>query len=187
MNRNTLITSVVVSIVVVLAGYFLLPNGTTVNNTTTTIPQENLGAVPGNEINGNYFTVGGVQFASISQSWIATTTRVCIIKNPFKATTTLMSFTARNTNAVPGVNYFDIATTTHAGGYGSTSTSPILRGVTIAANSYQQTDGVTNGSTRANLPVILGAKETVQFVRYATTTEGTDNYTGVCTATFQKL
>lgn len=182
--KNIVVTSVVVSVVVVLAAYFVLPRGNTVVNNQ--IPDNTLGAVPGNEINGNFFTVGGVERAYVKQNWIATTTRVCMIPNPFRATSTLVSFTARNTNTVAGANSFDISTTTHAGGYGATSSTYILRDFTIPANSYNQTDGYTNGSS-ANLPVVISGRESVRLFRSATSTAGTDNYQGICTAIFQKL
>jgi hypothetical protein len=177
--------STVVSVVVVTGAlsFGLFSSGTKVIERE--IPKKDLGAIPGNAVEGSYFTIGGIEYAHIKQPWIATTTRVCIIKNPFpNATSTLLSFTAKNTNLVVGANTFDIATTTHLNGFGATSSQAILRGFTVATNEYAATDGV-NGSN--NIPTLLFPKENLNLRRYATTSAGTDNYTGVCTARFQKL
>lgn len=172
--------SVVVSVVVAFGVFQTFKT----SPTEVPIPQDTLGATPGNSVEGSYFTIGGVDFAHVKTSWIATTSRVCIIKNPFpNATSSLVAFTARNTNTINGANTFDVGTTTHANGYGATSTPKILQGFVIANLKMTGTDGETGNK----LPVLIDKRESINMTRYATGTAGTDNYTGVCQATFMKL
>ena|SRR3990167_7963947 len=183
MNNLKNVGVTVVVAVIVTTGLYLFLQGE--QDGGTPIPQEILGAVPGNEINGNYFIVGGVEQAFVKQNWIASTTRVCIIKNPFpNASSTLMSFTARNTNkTVAGVNSFSLSTTTHSNGYGATTTNTIFKDWAIPTLSQTSIDATQSGV----LPVILAGVEHLKVTRNATSTAGTDNYQGICQATFQKL
>src|SRR3990167_9839780 len=89
--------SLVVSALVGVVGFSFYP---TSPNDDRPIPQDNLGAVPGNSIEGKYFTVGGVEFANVRMNAIATSSVPCVTKNPFNGDAAIKSFTA-NFSDVP--------------------------------------------------------------------------------------
>ena len=176
--------AVVVSVVVVSLGLFFYGGSTT---TERVIEKENLGAIPGNNIEGKYIIIGGVELAYVSMPMIATSSVPCVTKNPFNATSTIIQFSAIFTDTVTdiaGVPAMDFSTSTNAY-LNATSTTPLVANWPIKSNSSdeflwraQTVTGETHYTLRANH--YIGLKN-------ATTSPGVDTYTGYCTATFQKL
>jgi len=62
------------------------------------VVEKQIGAVPGNSVDGREWSVGGVNKIFDSQNFKSATSTFCVIKPP-TATSTLIEFTAKNTSA----------------------------------------------------------------------------------------
>lgn len=179
-NLKNVGIAIVVSAVVVALGFTLLNKPT-----EQAIPPKQLGAVPGNSIEGKYFTVGGVERAYVYMPAIATSSVPCVTKNPFSATSTLLSFTARFTDTVTDTTRgMDLATSSNAY-LSATSSSPIVvnwQEPSNAAMDFLWAGQTTTGYAHYSL-------KPTQYIglKVATATPGDDTFTGYCTAVFQKL
>lgn len=196
------IVGVISALVVVLgAGYLKAP------------PADlSLGAIPGNEVQGDVLIVGGLEKAYVRRAFTATSSVLCSIRNPFfGATSTIESFSAVFSRGVLGANLFDVSTTSNTLGYGSSS--PAL----IAAHNIPSTDkpvivfqknasttssvntGNDGGTVLAGLNAstgltgisnyILGPREFLTM-RLSTSTirgEFAAPYQGTCTAEFKRI
>ena len=93
-----------------------------------------LGAIPGTSVDGNYFAIGGVEYYHFKTNIAASSTVPCYVRpNPFgSATTSVEMASFQPTAGTNGAFTFDFATTTSAGGYG-TSTPALARAVSVAA------------------------------------------------------
>lgn len=164
---------------------------------------QKFGAIPGNEVSGNYFTVGGVERYFESQK-NATSSVLCSFKNPFpNATTTIERVTVKTTSTFGAANTYDIATSTTA--YG-TSTPSLVYGKSIAANEFEQASwfpkfvASTTASLNTEYTNILFDEATnggqtnffltgTQYlnVKVASSTPGTDTVNATCNFEGRKL
>lgn len=152
------------------------------------------------QIDSPYYSIGGVRRFSFNQPFFATSSQICTIVNPFKASSTLESFSAIITTGIAGTNKFTLSTTTtsNAGNYGSSSPA-LLLDHSVVANT---TDGVVwypvSATTTLQLPGILSTGESTNILgpndvvtyRFATTTSAgalSSNLIGACTGTIRKL
>lgn len=195
--KNVLVSGLVAIVAVVVGVTFMKPAGTVEYRD---IPEENLGATPGNVVEGNYFTVGGVEMAYLSGSF-ASTTNVCLFKNPFpSASTTITRFTAIGTSPYVGSANVKIAlaTSTLATPHGATagvgtSTTQLFNEITVtAAKGFEVVWSPETYLPQANSTgySILSPGHTLAL-RVATSNNAV-NVSGKqmrtrCTATFQKL
>jgi hypothetical protein len=91
MNKNTIIAALT-GAVVVLFGVYLIGFFTPVSITpsSSSVPDVNLGAMPGDTISGNYFSVGGVKYYSVKSNVRSATSTACSMPAPPNATSTLI-------------------------------------------------------------------------------------------------
>lgn len=195
MNKN-----LVLVIVGAIVGVALFVGGTLLPKPVT------VGAIPGNNIDGNYFTIGGVDYYHIKLPILATTTVLCRVpSNVFGAATSTLVAASLNpgtgTNPLGAIT-FDLSTTSSSIGH-STSSPALARGFSIAAapaipfiwslatTTNTQTIGVAvgaNGFDGGSSNVFIRPGEGLTF-RVATGTPGT--YTsflsGTCEVTLRKL
>lgn len=185
--------SISVAVSVVVAVLAIVTSLTFLNRPIeqVSIPPAQLGAMPGNQIEGQYFTIGGVEYAHVRMANDATSSVPCMTKNPFSATSTLVSFTARFTQTPTDQAAYnqdmDIATSSSSDFWpgSATSSQSIVNDVKLPSNGSKLITWNNNSVTGAAHNYFkpgdyLGAK-------MATNTPGVDYFTGVCTAVFQKL
>lgn len=87
MKKEIILGIVIASLVIVGVSYVNRP---IVNvNVPENVPAINLGAVPGPEITGNRFRLGGLELYADSIKAQTSTTTVCAIRSPVEATSTL--------------------------------------------------------------------------------------------------
>lgn len=176
--------------------------------------QGEFGAVSGPTISSNCLSVGGVERCYYREGFTATSSMLCRIKTPTMGTSTLVSFGARWTGGVLGVNTFDVSTTTDPTGYGS-STPALIYAASIPSNAdnriltWQPNSGTTTSSdissgavnpqatARGILPSLradgstnlLFSTSTWLTLKYATSAPGVfaTPATGFCNAVFESL
>lgn len=150
-------------------------------------------------IAANYYTIGGIDYASVQVSMAATSSVPCSIPNPFgAATTTLLSHIVQVTaNGIASAQTLDVSTSTTA--FASSSPAFVKK---YAAGIGNFTSFWTPGLSTSTVVGVLGNDATYlvgdspfviapsEFVntRIATGTPGTyaAYYTGTCSATFMK-
>lgn len=199
--KNTLVVSFVVSVAV--AGVLVFV--TRQEPTEVRIPQDRLGAVPGTEIEGNYFTVGGVQLAYVRQSLIATSSGAtsCTFKNPFSTFALVRSFGVNFSTTSVVAQKVSVATSTNQ--YLSSTSSPAFVfensvpadatahvfawqpgvGTSTLINKAHSADG-RNQLKDGTTPFFIRSAEYIGL-KTATSTPGKQELRGTCTAVFQKL
>mgnify|MGYP001609405071 CR=1 FL=1 len=111
-----------------------------------------LGAIPGNEVNGDTFIIGGLDLAKNEQALTATSSALCAFQNPFAATTTIQGVSIQVTRGVLGANTLDISTSSTRVG---SSTPALVFARSVASlsaasivwqpNSATSTPGATAG------------------------------------------
>lgn len=182
-NLKSLGITVVTSVVVVALGFFFFGGSTT----ERVIEKEQLGAIPGNNIEGKFVTIGGVELAYVKMPMIATSSVPCVTKNPFNATSTLVRFTAVFTDMITdgaGIPGMDFSTSSNAY-LSATSTTPLVANWRFTSNTpdeFVYAPSTVTGDSHYT----LGVKQSVGL-KNATTTPGVDTFVGNCTAVFQKL
>ncbi len=201
--KNNVVVSVVVSVLVVLVAFYLFGGSTVVNNTVERV-SDAIGAVPGNVVDSRNFSIGGVDTYNERQAMAATSTSICVFKNPYTATSTLVRFTAGITgNLTKAEQTFDLSTTSANGGFGSSSPALATRfstlerslvwtpgnatttaGDTKVMASFNSSTGASNIVIRPNEYVTLRMATSSGM---ATVAHGTNSVTGSCSAVFQKL
>ena len=163
-NYKAGLVSGVVALVVLVGGLYLAPKTQVVNNsviekiekTVEKVIQEKLGAIPGVEVSGNYFIVGGVTKYSASQSIAPGTSTACALLKPLNATSTLdgATFVWNATNTASGVDLArNTASSTAAQGLiiafskvtEDTSTSTAFATTTLISDTY------TTGASRTHV------------------------------------
>lgn len=159
------------------------------------------GAVPTLDgVDNPYYSIGGVRFFNQNSPVMASSTRLCSIQNPFRATSTISSISVQITGTgISGANTYSISTSTTA--YAS-STPVLVLDHTIPANSSNSMVWYPMASTsNANPARILGNSPTGESniivypneylnVALATTTGAgalTTYYTGSCKAVWRAL
>ena len=84
-------------------------------------------------VTSDYWSVGGIDYASVQQSFTAATTTMCSIENPFgAATTTILSYIAQITVGTSTAANIDVATSTTAF---ATSTPALIFNHVIASGA----------------------------------------------------
>ena len=146
------------------------------------------------------FSIGGVEQCTISQQFIATSSTICSILNPYRATSSIMSIgVSRSASGIAGTQAFYFSTTTSTGRYGS-STPAFVDGHQEGRSNfaYHWGGGVSTSTPRAGVletlapdggsRAILGPLETIT-VRIATSSPGTFTtyMSGKCSAVLQRL
>ena len=131
-----------------------------------------LGAIPGNEVNGNIFIVGGLDKAYFRTGFSAASSTMCGFRNPFQATSSIQSYSVQITRGVLGANSFDIATSSVRGATSSPALMAAVQVATLVTDSYS---GVPNSATTTLIngdggEVLAGLK------RSANGTAGVSNY-----------
>ena len=198
MNKNTLI-GIAVAIVIAIGGY-QFPQ-------VQTVTQNVLGAVSTLDGVDNPFTsINGNKNYYYSNSLTATSSFICSLQNPYRATSTIVSLGAESNNiGIAAANALYVSTSTTA--YGTSTPNlidafPMGTGqwsVELQKNSATSTAGVATqgygvqtellpGRTQAGRSnYILGPSEFITW-KIATTTGGTfvTYDTGTCTAILHK-
>ena len=176
MNKETKIGLAALLVAVVALGVGFFRGGETVTNTQTErIIREIVGAMPGNELQGPEFIVGGVKTLSKRIDMIASTNTPCALQNTFGTSTielvsmtqnvsntasviwTVATGTARTATGTPAsaIGAFTIAASqkvAHAvGGTGYTNTGSSTQRLVIRANEWVNvnisgTPGLTTSS-----------------------------------------
>jgi hypothetical protein len=146
-----------------------------------------------------FWTLGGVDYASVQVSMAASSTFPCAITNPFgTATSTMLNHIVQVTsNGIGSAQLLDVSTSSTA--YASSSPA-FVKAYSAAAGQFTQvwTPGI-GSTTRPGIlgydsfspngdsPYVVGPSQFVT-TRIATGTPGTfaSYYTGTCSATFMK-
>ncbi len=205
---------VALTIAVSIGTVYFYPPNIEVTNNVREIPKEQLGAIPGDEVSGNYFTVGGVEFASVSRRMVNASS-TCAFKNPFNATSTITSFNAgfRNVDTAAIAVQFSISTSTEADLWNATTpatstpalvfehqvgTAPALNNISWFPNLRASTSVgtaqtgklfIASDYLEGSSPFFLRNGEYVGLAA-ATSSRGaptTQMYSGTCSATFQRM
>lgn len=170
-----------------------------VRNTLPASVQQTLAGVPTLDgVDVPYVSIGGVKQFYYSQPIAATSTTLCSLKNPYNATSTLLSWhlTSFGGNGIDVNLNADLATSTTNLG---TSTVALVKNVTLPtgsafnvhwlANSATTSVGVLKGvNDNGTSNIILGPSEYVNF-RTGTATPGTFQtfYKGSCSGIVERL
>ena len=199
-NVKNILVSVVTAVIVVGLAFMFVQQ----DNQGTPIPQEQLGATPGNVVEGKYFTVGGVEYAYVSQGMYATSSVPCAFRSPFATATTsaqlarLVSFSAQFSDTMLATHVVSLSTSTHPV-LAATSSKSLVFEYPLPSSSaasffweanqtgsttklYEPQDMPADGSS----PFFLRANESIGL-KIATSTPGGDKVAGRCAAVFQKI
>lgn len=169
-----------------------------------------IGAVPNSTQDTPYYSFGGVERYTYRQLMTATSSGICVQKNPWNATSTLEGFDAYlASSSATGLGIanllFDLSTTSTLGGYGSSSPafikahvlvagtldqvtwSPMLFGsTTVLSNALFSDKGLGNAS--GTTPFFVKPGDYVTY-RIASGTPGTFGtyFQGYCDWSFRKM
>lgn len=209
---KTVVVPAVVALVVAAVGVvYFAPEPTEVN-----IPDDQLGAIPGNSVEGKYFTIGGIEYAHVFSPMIATSSVACTFKNPFNATSTLTQFTASFTETLG--TKVSLATSSAAIPHGTaastaTSTRMLVHEYPLASNTTDEfvwtpstfagIASTSQGQPLNRATMVLGVKSgnnahgvslhLINPKHYVTlksstgTPTATESFEGRCSGVFQKL
>ena len=143
--------AILVSISLILAGLI----GAYTGGYLTSEPADvSLGAIPGNEVQGNVLIVGGLDKGYFRESFSVASSTICSFRNPFAATSTIESFSVQVTRGVlvaasASSNIFDVSTSTvdlKRTTVGASSTPALLRGL-LPSNQPVTFAGRPNSAT----------------------------------------
>lgn len=201
--------AIVLSVVAVGIAYFA-PTTTQVKEVVREI--ERIGAIPGNVIDSNCLSIGGLERCYYRVPFANATGTACVVPLP-AGTSTLISFHARGTTATGTASSLYLATSTNRyapDSVGSTATSSsiasgmyaagiipqftVFGGALSTGNNDDGLGGVTTISATSSLNVVLdggtGTSSLVLFARGGGILNDTflsAPYTGVCTAIIEKF
>jgi len=203
MTHKTTFVALIVIAIIAIVGLFT-PQGRKVAEKVVS-PVTQLGAVSTLDgVDMPFISIGGKRAYSYSQAMIATSSTICAIQNPFRATSTITVLSAQSTsNGIAVANNLYVSTSTTQ--YGS-STPALVHAFAMGTGQWflsfrgnsATTTGGTGGTNSADLlpgmypngssRYILGPSEWVTF-RIATSTAGTfaSYNTGTCTGLFERL
>lgn len=209
-NKNLGILGSILAIALLIGGVMLLSRaGQSQPQQPSPSEVQKEGAIPGNNIDGSYFTVGGINYYYGRQTMAATSSSVCVFPNPFgSATSSIVRFQSQiSSSSATGIGIaalkFDLSTTTAAGGYGS-STPALIYGHSLAAGAkdsvqWQPTSSSTPSSSQiltinsgatadGSSPFVLGPSEKITY-RIASGTPGTFStyLVGTCNVLIQQF
>lgn len=194
MNTQKILIGATVVLSLVVVGLSFRPINVNINSGESTRP----GAVPTLDgVDNPYTTIGGQKTAFVGKTLIATSSSVCVIKNPYATTTLVMEFGMDiATNGIGTINGY-LSTTSVAGGFGS-STPAIVGPYSVVGGSLVYWTPSSSTSSPALLPginnltgqsnFVLQPNESLTF-RLATSTPGiyTTYLVGSCSATFKSF
>ena len=200
MSKNLILSAVVALVVagVIVVGFYPRVNVNALAQEVIAKVQEALGAVPGTDIDSTVLSVGGMRLGFVKTSIVATSSRLCAIKNPIGATTTVESAGVLITsNGIADAQLLSISTSTTAF---ASSTTAFVYEYSLAASVQNHVAWSPQAATTTNVNLIkgfdstgrnnyiLGPTEWLTF-RIATGTAGTfaNYYVGNCTASFQEI
>jgi len=138
MNKNTIIGvlggAATVLLVIYIVGFF---TPVSVSPVPSSVPDVNVGAMPGDSIPGNYFTVGGAKYYSIQRNIKSASSTACSMPAPPNATSTLINasvnFTTSSATAVTvgfsKATSFSASTTLIGSGFTSGTNGQVTFGV----------------------------------------------------------
>ena len=175
------------------------------------VQQAVLGAVPTLDgVDNPYYSIGGVRFFNYRQNISATSSVICIQRNPFTGTSTLESYSVQVTsNGIAAAQNLYVSTTTGTAGYGS-STPAIMSGFAAGTGQFTAIWGGNTATGTANVlttvdsavkaDLLPGVSNTgasnyivgpLEYVttRVATATPRTLDtyYTGMCRGVFREI
>ena len=210
-NLKTVGIALVVSALVAVVGSSFLPTSQERN-----ILDKDLGAIPGDNVEGNFFTVGGVKMAYMRSSISATSSsltsnRLCSFKNPFAGNASLVEFSVNISTTSVTAQKISIATSSTVD-IRATSTPALVWEYPQAANTVTHNilwqPGIevatsaaivglgpekiwgleTQGAnaTDGTSPFFLRAGEYVG-AKVSTSTPGKQELRGFCNATFRSF
>ena len=133
----------------------------------------NLGAIPGDSVDGNFWTVGGNKRYYTQVPVAATSSAICAIQNPFNATSSIVSAGLIITRGVTGNNTFDISTTTNDFKFGS-STPALVYAEPLTSLTQKSVPWKPNATTTSN--AVTGATNPFRGVLAGLTNTGASNY-----------
>ena|SRR3990167_10372264 len=194
MNKN-IVTSGIVSVIIVFLGFTVFGGKT--ETIIEKVVERQVGAVSTiDNVDLPFVSIGGKKQYYYSQSMFATSSAICSIKNPFNATSTLISFSAQVTsNGIASAQTLDLSTSTSA--YASSSPAYFKK----FATGTGQFSVVWQSATTTSLNVI-GIKAGVNgdsdniigptdylTLKVSSSTPGTYPlyYTGTCSGVIERL
>ena len=186
-----MITQILGSVKGILASIALLLTvlaGAFTGGYLTSEPAEpSFGAIPGNEVQGNQFIVGGARTYQYGTAMTATTTSVCSFQTP-GATTTLVSATAATTMIkANGSTIHKLGIHIGANNWASTTR---IAGESITAGNNAAVTATTTWLTSAGAPVttsylynkLLAPNSYINFQIEGTSSPTTGGLRGACAA-----
>lgn len=189
---NTKIVSVTIG-VLLLVGVGIIVGKMSAPSPVVQQPQETppYGAVATlDNVNSPLLCLNGLCTYNFNKPFIGSSTEICIITNPFLATSTILNWSLETTaNGANLAQTVDVSTTTNSVGYGSSTvaiarlTVPTGKSNFVGGNfstSTLSTNLLNTASSGASL-YFLAPNESLTF-RIATATPGTGYLTGTCKA-----
>ncbi len=199
-TQNKLVVGIILALVIAVGSWFKAgsqgpqgPAGDTSLGATATL----------DGVDNPFVSIGGVKTWSGTQNFTATSTRVCRIKNPFSATSTIVSFSAKFGAGILGANKFSLGTSSAAAQGYATSSPALMFERTVASAVTNDSIGwqpeLSSATTSLNVMSAIDPATGEVNARLApgeylvfaigSTTAGTVNaayYTGICSAVIRQ-
>ena len=178
--------------IIAIIGSYFFPRG---NSIIQRVPNTVGSVVSLDNVDSGYTSIGGVKTFYFSQAITATSSRFCIMRNPYAATSTIVSFSTNFASATPFTTVgggasqaveYTVSTTSTTGGYGSSTPFLMKHGIPASSlfDSSEWFGGMpTTSMAFANviLPMASSSGETFnklypnQYLvwSWGTTTQGT--------------
>lgn len=129
-------------------------------------------------ITSDFYSIGGIDYASVQQSFTGATTTPCSIQNPWgTATSSLMAYAMQITTGTSTASAFDLATSTTA----FATTTNLVAGHSVASGAQTTLSWFPSGAQNA----IVAPTEWVNLKTVGAGLSGY-TYTGTCNAVFIK-
>jgi len=169
-NLKLWVALIVVAIIAIGAYYYPAVKQVIDQNTGKPVPIGAVSTLDG--VDNPYASVGGYKYYYYNQAMSATSSVPCSIKNPFNATSTLVSYKFQvTTNGIATAQTLDVSTSTSA--YAS-STPSYVRAFPTGTGQFS---GVWQGVTATTTPHLIGYSQTQGGI-YSTNIGTTDNIIG---------
>lgn len=176
MNKQNIIVSSVIGVIAIVASVFL--GGTEV--VQNTVHEVKTGAVVSNDLDGNYFSYGGVRHWGLKADLAQATTTVCAIQAPV-GTSTLLSWGISETVSSTTASTITIAKATTA--FATTTLLGVQ--VAVAANAQTMIVGSTTAAQNTAGANVFAPNTWLVFGQQGGT--GTFSPTGQCYATWVQM
>lgn len=212
-TQKIFIGGLVLALLLGLYGSFRSVTGTPGQNGANGANGQSLGATATLDgVDNPYVSINGQKEFHFTQNFTATSSVICAVKNPYGATSTVDSFSARTTSALAGAaaNIFSLSTTSitdvNGRGYGSSSPALLLDHSVVASsvNNFaswtpsniastsllvtQNKLYVAVGEASGENLVILGPNDWLTYRLASSAPSAFTTYAaGVCTGVIRKL